>query len=129
MANPEDEAILVRLYASPRAAELALVPWTEAQKGFFARLQATAQRQHYRAEFPAAEELLIFVDETPARRLYVDRRATEIRLLDFSLWPDFHTGEVGPRIISPWLQESAATSKPVTVAACSTTISIRWAAR
>lgn len=113
--NPQDEAFLVRLYASTRAAELALVPWTEAQKEFFARLQATAQRQHYRAEYPAAEEFLIYADETPAGRLYVDRRAAEIRLLDFSLLPDFYAGNVGPQVLAPWLAEGAATGKSVTI--------------
>jgi len=122
LANPMDEAFLVRLYASTRAAELDMVPWTDAQKEYFARLQATAQRQHYRAEYPTAEEFLILLDETRAGvdetlvgRLYIDRRDAEIRLLDFSLLPDFYTGDVGPQTLAPWLQESAATGKPLTI--------------
>jgi hypothetical protein len=115
LTDPAEEAFLVRLYASTRAAELALVPWTEAQKEFFARLQATAQRQHYQAEYPAAEEFVILVDAAPAGRLYVERRAAEIRLLDFSLLPDFYTGPVGPQSLRPWLDEAAATGKPVNI--------------
>jgi hypothetical protein len=115
LTDPAEEAFLVRLYASTRAAELAMVPWTNEQKMFFARLQATAQRQHYQTEYPDAAELLILADEQPVGRLYVHRRAAEIRLLDFSLLPDYYTGAVGPRVLRPLLDEGAATGKPVNV--------------
>lgn len=114
-AAPEDEAFLLRLYESSRAAELALVPWTAAQREFFVRLQSTAQRQHYRAEYPAAEEWLILLDEQPAGRLYVDRRATEIRLLDFSLLPEHHASPAGPQLLHPLMAEAAAAGLPVTI--------------
>lgn len=107
-AEPADEAFLLRLYASTRAAELALVPWDAAQREFFVSLQATAQRQHYRAEYPAAEELLILLDEQPAGRLYIDRRAAEIRLLDFALLPEQHASPAGPQLLHLLLEEAAA---------------------
>jgi predicted TIM-barrel fold metal-dependent hydrolase len=113
--DTQETAFLVRLYASTRAAELALVPWTDTQKEFFARLQATAQRQHYQAEYPAAEELLILVDAEPAGRLYVDRRATEIRLLDFSLLPEYHTSAAGRQVLCELMAEGAAAGKPVNI--------------
>ena len=114
-AAPADEPFLLRLYASTRAAELALLPWDEAQREFFVRWQSTAQRQHYRAEFPAAEELLILFDGQPAGRLYLHRRAQELRLLDFSLLPEQHTSAAAPRLLRELLDEAAAHGQAVSL--------------
>ena len=113
--TPEDEAFLLRLYESTRAAELALVPWTAAQREFFVSLQANAQRQHYRAQCPAAEELLILLDEQPAGRLYIDRRATELRLLDFTLLPEHYASPAGPQLLRTLMAEAAAADLAVTI--------------
>jgi hypothetical protein len=114
-AGSEDEAFLLRLYESTRAAELALVPWEEAQRELFVRLQSVAQRAHYQAEYPTAEQLLILLDGEPVGRLYAHRRETEIRLLDFSLLQEYHTSAAGPQLIRNLMDEAAATDKAVTI--------------
>ena len=114
-AQPEDEAFILRLYESTRAAELALVPWEAAQRELFVRLQSVAQRAHYQAENPTAEQLLILFDGQPVGRLYVHRRAAEIRLLDFSLLPEYHSSAAAPQLIRKMMDEAAAANKAVTI--------------
>ncbi len=113
--GPEDEDFLLRLYESTRAAELALVPWEAAQRELFVRLQSVAQRAHYQAEYPTAEQLLILLDGEPIGRLYVHRRETEIRLLDFSLLPEYHTSAAAPQLVRSLMDEAAAVGKAVTI--------------
>jgi hypothetical protein len=114
-ARTEDEAFILRLYESTRAAELALVPWEAAQREMFVRLQSVAQRAHYQSEYPTAEQLLILLDGEPAGRLYVHRREAEIRLLDFSLLPEYHTHAAGPQLIRSLMDEAASADKAVTI--------------
>jgi len=56
---PEDEALLREIYACTRAAELAMVPWSDEQREAFLRFQFDAQDSHYRSQFPEASYQLI----------------------------------------------------------------------
>jgi hypothetical protein len=69
-----DEALLLELYSSTRADEMALVPWDAAQKQAFLQMQFSAQQMHYRNYFPHATHDVIVTDGQPVGRLYVDRR-------------------------------------------------------
>jgi hypothetical protein len=69
--NPEDEALLFKLYASSRTEEMALVPWTDEQREAFLRMQFTAQDSYYREKFPDADYKVILMKETPVGRLYI----------------------------------------------------------
>src|SRR5215213_1561168 len=73
-AAAADEELLVRVYASTRADELARVPWSEAQRAAFVRMQFDAQQLHYRTHNPAATYDVILLDGRAAGRLYVARR-------------------------------------------------------
>ena len=70
-----DADFLYAVYASTRAEELAVVPWSEAQKEGFLRMQFDAQDRYWREQNPAAAFDVILVGGTPAGRLYVNRRA------------------------------------------------------
>lgn len=111
-ATADDDAFLQYLYGTTRAAELALVPWLPAQREAFIHLQFTAQRQHYRHEFPDAREAVLWLGTARIGRLYTHERAAELRLLDFSLLPEFHTHTGAAQ----FLRELIATAKqPVTI--------------
>ena len=56
--GPDDLEFLFRVYASTRAAEMAVVPWDEAQKEAFLRMQFAAQDSYYHANFPSAYALV-----------------------------------------------------------------------
>ena len=46
--TPEDEGLLLEIYASTRADELAQIPWDEAQRAAFLKMQLTARDRSYR---------------------------------------------------------------------------------
>ena len=105
---PEDEAFLFEVYAGARREELAQTPWDEAQKNAFLTFQFSAQHQHYRSEFATADFHVILDDDTPVGRLYVDRRADEIRILDITLLPEHRGRGIGSVLLGALLAEAEA---------------------
>jgi ribosomal protein S18 acetylase RimI-like enzyme len=114
-AGPGDESFLFALYASTRAEELALVPWNDAQKDAFLRMQFDAQRGHYADQFPDAAHDVVLVDGEPGGRLYVDRRADDIHVVDIALMPEYRGHGIGTALLTTILEEADATGKTVSI--------------
>jgi len=110
-----DEPFLREVYAATRAEELAQVDWTPAQKDAFLRMQFDAQHRYYAENYPHAQFQIILVDGEPAGRLYVDRRAAEIRIMDITLLPAFRGQGIGSRLLNEILAEGQAHGLPVTI--------------
>jgi ribosomal protein S18 acetylase RimI-like enzyme len=110
-----DAELLLAVYAGTREEELAVVPWTPAEKDAFLRMQFEAQDRWWREQRPNAAFDVILVDGQPAGRLYVDRRADEIRIVDIALLPDHRAMGVGTLLIRRILEEGCASSRPVTI--------------
>jgi ribosomal protein S18 acetylase RimI-like enzyme len=73
------------LYAQTRAAELANVAWTEAQKTAFCAQQFSAQHAHYETHYPNACFWLIRLGDTDIGRLYFEQTARELRLMEITI--------------------------------------------
>jgi len=113
--TPEDEEFLVGVYASVRAAELALVPWTDAQREAFVRMQFEAQQQHYRERNPGATHHIILLDSAPIGRLYVARRENEIRIMDITILPEYRGRGLGTPLIVELMSEAEKAGKPLNI--------------
>lgn len=114
--GPNDMEFLLRVYRSTREEELAMiVDWTPEMKDAFILQQFTAQHTWYQEHYIGAEFLLILVDGTPAGRLYIHRRESEIRLVDISFLPEFRKGGFGTSILRDLLSEGEASGKPVSI--------------
>jgi ribosomal protein S18 acetylase RimI-like enzyme len=113
-ATPEDEPFLRALYLSTRSGELAAF-WAlgEAQRDALFRMQFTAQQRGYAAEYPGADHHLILRDGAPVGRLYVDRRAGEICLVDIALLPEHRGAGIGGALLRALLDEAAASGSAV----------------
>jgi len=111
----QDHEFLARLYASTRTEELAQVPWNEEQKAAFLRQQFEAQTIHYTRHFPKAELSLVECEGEPIGRLYIDRRETEIRLVDIALLPGWRGRGLGGALLARVLAEGAEKGLPVTI--------------
>jgi ribosomal protein S18 acetylase RimI-like enzyme len=111
----EDEEFLCAVYAGTRADELALVPWDEAQRAAFIRFQFAAQQRFYKGEFPDAEHQLILNNGEPVGRLYVDRRAQAIRILDIALLPAHRGLGIGTPLIKALMAEAAGSARAVSI--------------
>ena len=113
--TPDDQDFLCRVYASTREQELAQVDWDEAHKTAFVQMQFDAQHRYYAENYPHAQFQIILVDGEPAGRLYVDRRAAEIRIMDITLLPAFRGQGIGSRLLNEILAEGQAHGLPVTI--------------
>jgi RimJ/RimL family protein N-acetyltransferase len=91
-AEPQDAELLVRVYASTRAEELAVVPWDDAQKEAFLRAQFEAQDRWYREHYERTSFHVVLVGGEPSGRVYVHRGKSEIRIVDIALLPEHRGG-------------------------------------
>jgi GNAT superfamily N-acetyltransferase len=111
----EDQLFLLEVYASTRAQEMALVPWSDEQRAAFVRSQFDAQHSYYQAQFPDASYQVIMVDGQRAGRVYVLREAEAIRILDLTLLPQHRNAGIGTSLIREILAEADQTGKPVSI--------------
>src|SRR6185369_2723285 len=110
-AGPDDSDFLVEVYASTRADEMALVPWTDEQRSMFIRSQFAAQQEHYAQKYPAANHDIIVSDDRRGGRLYVARLDHEIRIVDITLLPAERNTGIGTYLIKQLLDEANHTGK------------------
>ena len=111
----EDDDFLLSVYAGTRAQEMAMVPWTPEQKDAFVRMQFTAQKQHYAAQFPEANHDLICVQGSPVGRLYLDRGTDALHILDITVLPDFRNRGTGGEILRRVMEEGRESGRAVSV--------------
>ncbi len=111
----EDRGLLLEIYASTRAEEMAVVPWSEQQKADFLRFQFDAQHKYYQEHFPSAAFDVILKDGEPIGRLYVDRRDDEIRLIDIALLPEHRGSGLGGAIMRDVLAEGRESGRLVRI--------------
>jgi ribosomal protein S18 acetylase RimI-like enzyme len=113
--RPDDAPFLFEVYASTREDELRPVPWTPAEKTAFLRQQFDAQHTHYQQHYAGARFDVIELDGRPIGRLYVDRGAGEIRIVDIALLPAHRGAGIGTTILRGLLGEAAASGRPVRI--------------
>jgi ribosomal protein S18 acetylase RimI-like enzyme len=105
------------LYVSTRWQELApIIDWTEAQKVAFLESQFALQRQHYRTYYPLTEFAVLEKDGAPAGRLYVDRQATRLHVIDIALLPEWRGHGTGTALMHAVCAEARASAKKVSLA-------------
>jgi GNAT superfamily N-acetyltransferase len=113
--GPDDAELLLRIYASTRAEELAGVAWSDAQREVFLRQQFTAQHAYYQEHYAGASFDVIRVEGRPCGRLYVARWPREIRVMDIALLPECRNEGLGGRVLAALLAEARAAGLPVTI--------------
>jgi ribosomal protein S18 acetylase RimI-like enzyme len=91
------------------------VPWDDAAKEAFLRMQFSAQDSYYREQMPDASYQVVLVDGEPVGRLYVDRREDELRIVDVALLPEHRGRGLGTTLLRELLAEADATGKRVTI--------------
>lgn len=78
-------------------------------------MQFAAQHKHYQSEYPDAEYQIILLGDHPIGRLYVHRRAAEIRILDITLIPEYRNRGIGTPLIQALIAEGQNTGRPVSI--------------
>ena len=111
-----DRAFLTELYGSTRAEELAMVPdWSGEQKLDFIRQQFSAQHAYYTENYRGAQLSIVEHDGLPVGRLYVDRWADQIRLMDIAFLPEFRGKGFGGQLLAELINEAREAGKPLTI--------------
>ncbi|MGH9931912.1 MAG: GNAT family N-acetyltransferase [Pyrinomonadaceae bacterium] len=108
-----DQPFLFQVYASTRAEEMAVVPWSEDQKQAFLQMQFNAQSQSYQQQFPGAEYSVILYDGVPAGRLTVERTDESILLIDIALLPAHRNMGIGSSLIDDLKTEAQESGRPL----------------
>ncbi len=114
-ATPADAELLLAVYASTRAEELALVDWSAAQKEAFLRQQFQAQDSYYRQHYPGAEFWVIERRGEAIGRLYLHHRPREIRLMDIALLPAARGAGLGEALLRGLMERAAQEGKTLTI--------------
>ena len=110
-----DNALLLEIYATTRAEEMALVPWTVEQQRAFVEMQFTAQQAEYRKLHPSARHDIIMANGRPVGRLYVARAKDGIEILDVTLLPPERNAGVGSYLIRQLMDEAASKGTPLRI--------------
>jgi len=114
-AGEADLDFLYLLYTSSRADEMAMLDWSIQEKEAFLRMQFDAQHQYYHERFSAAKFDIIEFDNETIGRLYVDRRADEIRIIDIALLPEYRGKGIGGKFMESLIDEAAGSQLSVTI--------------
>jgi GNAT superfamily N-acetyltransferase len=121
-----DQGFLLAVYAGTRADELAMVDWDEARKAAFVRMQFDAQHAYYREQYPDAAFDVILLDGEAAGRLYLNRSADEIRIVDIALLPERRGQGIGTALVARILDEAAREGKAVRIHVERFNPALRW---
>jgi ribosomal protein S18 acetylase RimI-like enzyme len=110
-----DLPFLARVYASTRAAEVGVTPWSEAQKTAFLDAQFHLQHAHYRKYYPQADWLVTMRDGEDIGRLYLERWPSQHRIIDIAFLPEHRGQGSGEALLRDLMDEAAAAAKDVSI--------------
>jgi GNAT superfamily N-acetyltransferase len=110
-----DEPFLRHLYAGLRAGDFAELGLEPPAVDALVEMQYAAQHRSYRGLHPSADFDLVLVAGEPAGRLYVDRTATSIHVIDIALAPEHRGHGIGTRLLQGLLGEGSGSQRPVTL--------------
>lgn len=104
-ATPEDEVFLHGLYASTRED---VRSWNSGEEDVkeFLLMQYSMQDLYFRAHYPEAALSIVQNGGEDTGRIYVDRSAKEIRLLDITLFPRYRNRGIGSMLLGEIIRES-----------------------
>ena len=112
-AAPPDDAFLLRLYGTTRAAELARSGWDAMQRNAFIRNQYLARQADYAMRFPDAEHAIVTLRGQDAGVWTVHRGRAEFRLVNIELLPECQGQGIGSALLHNLLTEAKTRGLPV----------------
>jgi ribosomal protein S18 acetylase RimI-like enzyme len=116
--RPETEAdipFLLRLYISTRWEELSITDWADAQKIAFLESQFAAQRSYYLSQYASAAFDVLEERGVSAGRLYLDRQADTLLIVDIAMLPEWCGRGIGTALLEAMFAEARLCGKGVTI--------------
>lgn len=111
----EDAPFLLEVYASTRASEMALVPWSDEQRHAFVSSQFAAQQSYYSQIYPEADHSLILVQGRAVGRLYLARLEDQLRIADITILPEDRNAGIGSYLLKELQEEALSSGKPLLI--------------
>lgn len=111
----DDAQLVVDIYASTRADEVAAWGWDPQQQATFLQMQGHMQLRAYAMQYPGATHEIILQDGAPVGQILVHRTPTEIRLVDIAFLPAYRGRGLGTAAITELQREAAAANLPITL--------------
>jgi ribosomal protein S18 acetylase RimI-like enzyme len=109
----EDDCFLLKVYASTREEEMALVDWSKKQREVFLRSQLTAQRKDYESRYPASTHQVLLLDGEPVGQIWIATTDDEVRLLDIAILPKYRRRGLGTALLKELQEEQGRRGKPL----------------
>ena len=103
-----DREFLREVYAHTRLAELAPLGWSPQQVEAFIDMQFEAQQRDYWNNYDTARFHVVTCEGVDAGRLYVERRADELRVIDIALLPRFRDRGIASALFQQLFDEADA---------------------
>lgn len=113
--TPEDLPFLQHLFGTTCESLLALTNFSDQEKRDFVQQQFNAQHQTYTIRSPQANFDLILQDQQPIGRLYVNRLAQELRVMDIALLPEWQNLGIGSDLMKQVQQEAQKSKRAVSL--------------
>jgi ribosomal protein S18 acetylase RimI-like enzyme len=104
---PDDQAFLLKVYASTRPDDLKLLG------DAFINMQFNIQRRAYSSSYPNACHQIILFDDEPIGRILKNESNDEFTLVDIALLPPYRKRGVGTYLIEELLEDAKAARKSV----------------
>lgn len=105
-AAPGDREFLLAVYASTRSPELAALPWDDAAKAAFVRMQFDVREAGYAAQSPGSRPLVVSCDGVDAGTLRLAELPGEVRVVDVALLPAWRGRGVGARLLADVVRDA-----------------------
>ncbi|MCE2788653.1 MAG: GNAT family N-acetyltransferase [Saprospiraceae bacterium] len=114
--SEEDIPFLEQVYIHTRWEELAPVDfWSDTQKRDFLISQFHAQKKHYDTHYQGGRFCVIRINDIPAGRLYLYAMASELRIVDIALLPQFRGSGYGSGILKQLINLSERAEADLTI--------------
>jgi GNAT superfamily N-acetyltransferase len=113
-AGDRDEGFLYDVFCTTWENEIAALPNPNLANHIL-RIQYTAQNRRFLNRYPHHVRDVVIHDDEPVGRLYVQRDATAIHVLDMTLLPRFRSRGIGTGLVQMLLDEAEAEGKSVTL--------------
>jgi ribosomal protein S18 acetylase RimI-like enzyme len=98
-ATADDDAFLFELFKAVRSPEFAQTPLAPAQIEMLLKFQYAGQKQSYSAQYPGGNHMVL-MQAKPIGRIWLHCGATEHRLVDIALLPEFRNRGIGAALVA-----------------------------
>jgi ribosomal protein S18 acetylase RimI-like enzyme len=123
--GPSEEAFSYLLFASNRAADMALMSVSQQDKEFLLQVQFRSMNETYRQSFPRARYDIIELDRWPIGRIISEVQPDCLYFIDFALLPQAQGLGIGTTVLAAALEEARQLGVPARLRS----FSHNWAAQ